>query len=110
MSGKLNIDMNIVDIQLPETLFTAIVNEDVLLPETANRHLARDLLRHQHHEPHPDEGRPPVQTSPVALHLAIGTLACLADLVAAHLLVQILPTVKTLLAARIMEITIAIVN
>ena len=114
MSGNLNLDMNIVDIQLTEPPLTDIVNEEALQPETAHRilnlHLVRDLLRHQHHEPPPDEGRLPVQTSPVARHLAIGTLACLADLVAAHLLVQTPLIVKTLLAARIMEITIAIVN
>ena len=114
MSGNLNLDMNIVDIQLTEPPLTDIVNEEALQPETAHRilnlHLVRDLLRHQHHEPPPDEGRLPVQISPVALHLAIGTLACLADLVAAHLIEQTLLIEKTPLAARIMEITIVIVN
>ena len=37
MSGNLNLDMNIVDIQLTEPPLTDIVNEEALQPETAHR-------------------------------------------------------------------------
>ena len=103
MSGNLNLDKTIVATQLHEILPTAIANEDALLPETVhcimNPHLVHDLLRHQHHAPHPDEGLP-VQTS-------LDAPTCLADLVAAHLIVLTLPIVRTPFAAHII---IAIVN
>ena len=106
--GNLTIAVNTENVRLPGTLVTAIPTEDVLLLETVHPtlilHHVLDLRRHRHHEPHLDDGRPPMWTSPAALHLATGTPACLADHVAVPLIE------KTPLAERVMEIAIVIVN
>ena len=105
---------NTADIMLTVNLLAAIAFEIVLPPEivhlTLNLLLVAELRRPLHLVLHHADARLPGPTSPVVRPLAIGIQICLADLVAVHLMVQILLAGRSLLVAHNMEIATIIVT